>query len=152
MTINADQPTTAGLPRFLTVTEAAQRLGVSEMTMYRLINDGQFPAIRLRTRIIIPAIAVGARTNIDHPAEEPYGPQMFGIGATAAMLRVSSTTLRRLISARKFPAVRLRNRVLVPGTALDELTTYAIDSAMAVDPPDDLCRRFSMNEDTSLVN
>lgn len=34
-------------PRFLTVTEVAATLRVSTMTVYRLINTGTLPAIRI---------------------------------------------------------------------------------------------------------
>jgi excisionase family DNA binding protein len=42
-------------PRFHSVAETAQILGVSEMTMYRAIRSGQFPAVQLMGRLIIPA-------------------------------------------------------------------------------------------------
>jgi predicted DNA-binding transcriptional regulator AlpA len=34
--------------------------GISPMTLYRAINDGQFPAVRIRGRLIVPAQAVEA--------------------------------------------------------------------------------------------
>ncbi len=42
-------------PRFYTVAEAARILRVSPMTLYRAIGDGEFPALRVRTRLIVPA-------------------------------------------------------------------------------------------------
>jgi excisionase family DNA binding protein len=33
--------------RFVTVTEVARRLRVSNMTVYRLVNSGQLPAVRV---------------------------------------------------------------------------------------------------------
>jgi excisionase family DNA binding protein len=52
--------TTATVPervqrRFHSVAEAAQILGVSEMTLYRAIRTGQFPAVQLMGRLIIPS-------------------------------------------------------------------------------------------------
>jgi excisionase family DNA binding protein len=44
--------------RFLTVSQAAELLGVSPMTIYRAIDAGEFPAIRTRGRISIPAKAI----------------------------------------------------------------------------------------------
>jgi excisionase family DNA binding protein len=44
----------SGEPRFHSVAEAAHILGVSEMTMYRAIRSGQFPAVQLMGRLIIP--------------------------------------------------------------------------------------------------
>jgi excisionase family DNA binding protein len=43
---------------FCSVTEAAQIFGMNEMTLYRAIRDGQFPAVRIRGRLIIPAKAI----------------------------------------------------------------------------------------------
>lgn len=48
------QPT----PATMSVAEAAIRLGVSKMTLYRLINKGQFPAVRLGSRLVVPVVAV----------------------------------------------------------------------------------------------
>lgn len=44
--------------RFCSVAEAAKVLGVSRMTLYRLIEDGDFPAVRLRSRIVVPVAAL----------------------------------------------------------------------------------------------
>ncbi|WP_329060435.1 helix-turn-helix domain-containing protein [Amycolatopsis sp. NBC_01480] len=44
--------------RFLTVSQAAELLGVSAMTIYRAIDAGEFPAIRTRGRISILAKAI----------------------------------------------------------------------------------------------
>jgi excisionase family DNA binding protein len=47
-------------PTFYSVAETAQMFGMSEMTLYRAIHDGEFPAIRIRGRLIIPARAIEA--------------------------------------------------------------------------------------------
>jgi excisionase family DNA binding protein len=47
-------------PAFYSVAATAQMLGMSEMTLYRAIHDGQFPAVRIRGRLIIPAKAIEA--------------------------------------------------------------------------------------------
>ena len=44
--------------QFYTVAEAARLLRLSTMTLYRAIEAGQFPAIRIRTRIVVPARAI----------------------------------------------------------------------------------------------
>ncbi|MEU4424816.1 helix-turn-helix domain-containing protein [Actinoplanes sp. NPDC024001] len=44
----------SGLPKFLSVAETARALGMSEMTLYRAISAGQFPAVRIRGRLIVP--------------------------------------------------------------------------------------------------
>jgi excisionase family DNA binding protein len=47
-------------PRFYSVPEVAQMLGTSDMTLYRAIKAGEFPALRIRGRLIIPAKAIEA--------------------------------------------------------------------------------------------
>ena len=48
--------------RFYSVAEGARLLGLSEMTLYRAISEGQFPAVRIRGRLIIPAKAIDDMT------------------------------------------------------------------------------------------
>jgi excisionase family DNA binding protein len=48
------------LPRFYTVGETANMLRTSAITMYRAINDGEFPAVRVRGRLIVPAKVIDA--------------------------------------------------------------------------------------------
>lgn len=48
----------AGNPAFYTVPEAARVLRVTPATIYRAIRDDAFPAVRIRTRYVIPAAAV----------------------------------------------------------------------------------------------
>ncbi|MDT7553344.1 MAG: hypothetical protein QOI16_1880 [Pseudonocardiales bacterium] len=45
-------------PIFHTVHEAAQILRVDPATIYRSIRAGAFPAIRIRSRYVIPAAAL----------------------------------------------------------------------------------------------
>jgi excisionase family DNA binding protein len=47
-----------GRPAFYTVREAARILRVGPSTLYRAIREDAFPAVRLRTRYVIPAIAL----------------------------------------------------------------------------------------------
>jgi excisionase family DNA binding protein len=44
--------------RFYAVADAAELLGLSEPTLYRAIRAGQFPAIRVRGRYVVPAKAI----------------------------------------------------------------------------------------------
>lgn len=53
----AAQPTSEP-PRFYSVGQVARMLGMSAMTLYRAINAGDFPTIRIRGRLIVPARAV----------------------------------------------------------------------------------------------
>ncbi|MGH3998413.1 MAG: helix-turn-helix domain-containing protein [Pseudonocardiaceae bacterium] len=48
----------AASPAFYTVSEAARILRVTPATIYRAIRDDAFPAVRIRTRYVIPARAV----------------------------------------------------------------------------------------------
>ena len=46
-------------PRFMTVTEVADIMRVSKMTVYRLIHSGEMPAIRVGKSFRVPEAAVG---------------------------------------------------------------------------------------------
>lgn len=52
----------ADRPAFLSISDAAALLGVSTATLYRAIREGQFPAVRIRDRVIIPARAIESLT------------------------------------------------------------------------------------------
>lgn len=45
-------------PVFYTVAETARLLRVNAMTIYRAISEDAFPAIRVRSRYVIPAVAL----------------------------------------------------------------------------------------------
>jgi excisionase family DNA binding protein len=47
-------------PILLTVREAAAILRVDAATIYRAIRAGSFPAVRVRTRYVVPAAALHA--------------------------------------------------------------------------------------------
>ena len=46
-------------PRFMTVSEVADMMRVSKMTVYRLIHSGEMPAIRVGKSFRVPESAVG---------------------------------------------------------------------------------------------
>jgi excisionase family DNA binding protein len=48
----------AGPPAFYTVREAARILRVGSATLYRAIREDAFPAVRVRTRYVVPAAAI----------------------------------------------------------------------------------------------
>jgi excisionase family DNA binding protein len=50
----------AAEPRFYSVADAARLIGTAPVTLYRAIRDGEFPAIRIRGRLIVPAKAIEA--------------------------------------------------------------------------------------------
>lgn len=45
-------------PRFRSVPETAEILGMSEVTLYRAIREGQFPAVKVRGRYVVPSRAL----------------------------------------------------------------------------------------------
>ena len=47
-------------PRFYSVAEVARMFGLSTMTVYRAIAAGEFPAVKVRNRLIVPARAIEA--------------------------------------------------------------------------------------------
>jgi excisionase family DNA binding protein len=67
--------------QFLSVAAAAGLLGISEVTLYRAISAGEFPAVRIRGRLIVPAKAIEAmadaatvdRTVVDAAGWAPEG-------------------------------------------------------------------------------
>ncbi|MGH3321326.1 MAG: helix-turn-helix domain-containing protein [Streptosporangiaceae bacterium] len=48
--------------RFFSVAEVARMFGMSQMTVYRAIAAEEFPAVRIRGRLIVPAAAIDAMT------------------------------------------------------------------------------------------
>ncbi|MCO1577696.1 helix-turn-helix domain-containing protein [Crossiella sp. SN42] len=53
----------AGKPAFYTVREAARILRVDPATLYRAIREDAFPAVRVRTRYVVPAVALDKLVN-----------------------------------------------------------------------------------------
>ncbi|OJY47511.1 helix-turn-helix domain-containing protein [Pseudonocardia sp. 73-21] len=51
-------------PKFYSVAQAAAMFGMSPMTLYRAIAAGEFPAVRIRGRLIVPAKAVDAMADV----------------------------------------------------------------------------------------
>ncbi len=47
-------------PRFYSVAQVARMLGTAPVTLYRAIRAGEFPAVRIRGRLIVPAKAIEA--------------------------------------------------------------------------------------------
>jgi len=66
----------AQAPRFYSVTQVAQMFGMAPVTVYRAIRAGQFPAVRIRGRLIIPAKVVEAMADaaaIEHTVVDAAG-------------------------------------------------------------------------------
>ncbi len=56
--LKATAATTGPGARFYSVAHTAGLFGMSEMTIYRAIAAGEFPAVRIRGRLFIPAKAI----------------------------------------------------------------------------------------------
>ena len=65
------RPTPEGFDNMLDVREVATLLSVSKMTIYRLINQGEMPAIRVGRSLRIPERAV--REYMQQAIIEPNG-------------------------------------------------------------------------------
>jgi excisionase family DNA binding protein len=50
-------------PTFYTVREAARIMRCNPSTLYRAIRENAFPAVRVRTRYVVPAAAVDKLAN-----------------------------------------------------------------------------------------
>ena len=51
-------------PHFYSVAQFARMSGISTVTLYRAIAAGEFPAVRIRGRLIVPAKAVEAMADV----------------------------------------------------------------------------------------
>ncbi|WP_372470774.1 helix-turn-helix domain-containing protein [Saccharothrix luteola] len=60
------------------VSEVAELLRVSKQTVYRAISDGELPAVRIRSRKLVPKSAVTAVLQRATTASET-SPNMFGL-------------------------------------------------------------------------
>ncbi len=56
----AATPSAPEAPRFYSVAQVARMFGMSSMTLYRAISADEFPAVRIRGRLIVPAKAIEA--------------------------------------------------------------------------------------------
>lgn len=80
-----------GAPRlFYTVREAADVLRVGPMTIYRAIGENAFPAVKIRSRYVIPAKAVEAMA-----AAAAESGQLVEIGRLLADQRDAREFMRR---------------------------------------------------------
>jgi predicted DNA-binding transcriptional regulator AlpA len=69
-------------PRFRSVPDTAEILGMSEVTLYRAIREGQFPAIKVRGRYVVPSrvlddmesAAIASGSVVDAADYTPPGP------------------------------------------------------------------------------
>jgi excisionase family DNA binding protein len=57
-TVSQTKASGEGRRKFLSVEEAADEIGLSEMTLYRVIAANAFPAVRVGRRLFIPSQAL----------------------------------------------------------------------------------------------
>jgi excisionase family DNA binding protein len=122
--------------QFLALDEAAAILGVSKSTVSRMISDAQLAAVKLRTRIVIPALAIHALVRGEAAVVPALPAGLLNVVDVASMFTVSKATLYRMIDAAEFPAVRVRGRVLIPGETLHLMLSHAVRQQRLVDPAD----------------
>jgi len=60
-----------GPRRWYSVAEAALMLGMAPMTLYRAIHAGEFPAVKIRGRYVVPARALD---ELERAAVDTNGP------------------------------------------------------------------------------
>ncbi len=53
-------PARTAAPRFLSVRVVAKSLGMSKATLYRAIHAGEFPAVKIRGRYVVPSKVLDA--------------------------------------------------------------------------------------------
>lgn len=82
---------TTAVPRFYSVAQVAEMFGMSSMTLYRAIAAGEFPAVRIRGRLIIPAKAVDTLVEVataqQTVVDTPGGTRMAGTATSGGVRR-----------------------------------------------------------------
>lgn len=63
----------------------------------------------------------------------PSTPTFYTVHEAARILRVAPATIYRAIREDAFPAVRVRNRFIVPAAAVDRMAAVAAESGRCVD-------------------
>lgn len=58
--------------------------------------------------------------------------RFYSVGEAATLLKTSRMTLYREIDARKFPAIRIRGRIVVPARAIDAMEEAALSQHSVV--------------------
>jgi excisionase family DNA binding protein len=61
--MSEDMKPSEAVRKFLSVAAAAEMLGLSEMTLYRVIQANSFPAVRVGRRLFIPSQALDDMAN-----------------------------------------------------------------------------------------
>jgi len=99
-------PRTRARSRMLPVREAAEILGVSRQMLYRLVWDGELPAVKISPR----AIRIDER-DLRAFAKDWNPPGSLGAEEVAEILGVSKRTVARYAESGELPAERHRGRL-----------------------------------------
>lgn len=106
---------------YITVTEAAQRLGVSRARVHQLIDDNKLPSMAAmhgaRRIRLVPEAAVNDRTRNLPGADPGY----LTINDAAAAVDRSPETLRKWIKQGRLPAVKQYGLWMVSRTDLNTI-------------------------------
>jgi excisionase family DNA binding protein len=57
--------------------------------------------------------------------QTPFAPELLSVEAAASRLSVSEATVRRLVSVKRLPSVRIGNQIRIAVRAVDELIAAA---------------------------
>ena len=69
-----EAPAAPAAPRFYSIAQVAAMLGTSPVTLYRAIRAGQFPAVRIRGRLIVQAVeAMADAAAVEHTVVDAAG-------------------------------------------------------------------------------
>ncbi len=69
-----EAPAAPAAPRFYSVAQVAAMLGTSPVTLYRAIRARQFPAVRIRGRLIVQAVeAMADAAAVEHTVVDAAG-------------------------------------------------------------------------------
>lgn len=58
--------------------------------------------------------------------------RFYSVPETAQLLGVSAMTVYRSIASKEIPAIRIRNRLIIPATYIDRIVNAAVDRGSVV--------------------
>ena len=87
------------MPVLLTISEVAARMGISKLSVYRRISGGDLRAIRISSKAL-RVLELDLQAYLD-----PVGPELT-VKETAAVLKLSPSTIYELIEEKKLAATR----------------------------------------------
>lgn len=61
-TVNTNPRTRMPEPQYYSVAQVSRVFGISTVSLYRAIKDGEFPAVKIRGRVFVPRRAIDEMT------------------------------------------------------------------------------------------